>query len=218
MNSIARDYLMKRMERGDREYTEGHRGQRDYNDGRRDRMGRFTRDSRDYDDRRDMRDYEDHRDYGDYGDGRRRDMRDRYDDRRNRGTVDFEGSMDFADGRDYGDMRDYGHKMALGKRDMHAWKQGMHNEDGTHGPHYDMQQIMSVVEKMGIRFDEYSEKEFCMAVNMMYSDYCKVAKKFVAPDKELLFFAELAKAFLDDEDGPGGSEKLALYYYCIVDA
>ena len=68
------------------------------------------------------------------------------------------------------------------------------------------------------RFDEYSEREFCMAVNMMYSDYCKVAKRFVAPDKEIMFFAELAKAFLDDADGPEPSEKLALYFHCIVDA
>lgn len=28
---------------------------------------------------------------------------------------------------------------------------------------------------------------------------------------------ELAKAFLEDEDGPEPSEKLALYYYCIAE-
>jgi hypothetical protein len=103
---------------------------------------------------------------------------------------------------------------------MHRWKQMMENEDGSQGPHYDMQQIMAVADKMDLRFEEtdFDEKEFCLAVNMMYSDYCKVAKKFVAPDKELMFFAELAKAFFDDEDGPGAREKLALYYHCIVDA
>jgi hypothetical protein len=166
----------------------------------------------------------------------RRDMRDsRHGE--GRGNVDFEGSMDFRDGsgsdyrysndsRDYKDYndyarmdsRDYRKSPRLSKTDMHHWKQMMENEDGTRGPHYDMQQIMSVAEKIGVRFDDFDEKEFCIAVNMMYSDYCKVAKKFVAPDKELAFFAELAKAFLEDEDGPEASEKLALYFHCIVDA
>lgn len=151
-----------------------------------------------------------------------------------RGTVDFEGSMDFNDSnrpeswgndgrydsrdyRDYRNSRDY-HHIRLTKSDIHRWKLKMENEDGTRGPHYDMQQVMSVADKMGIKFDEFDEREFCIAVNMMYSDYCKVAKKYVSPDKELMFFAELAKAFLDDEDGPEASDKLAIYFHCIVDA
>jgi hypothetical protein len=191
MNNNTLDYLMKKMEsrRGDRrDYKGGYEGTH-------------------------------HEDY-----------------RGSKGNVDFEGSMDFRrdsrsdmrdynydtreDARDYRDMRDYrdGSKMRLSKTDIHHWKQMMENEDGTRGPHYDMQQIMQAVEKLDIRFDEYSEREFCMAVNTMYSDYCKVAKRFVAPDKEMMFFAELAKAFLDDADGPEPSEKLALYYHCIVDA
>lgn len=162
--------------------------------------------------RRDMRDYED----GRRGRRDRRDMRDHEDSRRGRGDVDFEGTMDFNDDRD---MRDYGNPR-LSKTDMHYWKQMMENEDGTRGPHYDMRQIMDVAEKMSIDFDkeEFDEKEFCMAINMMYSDYCKVAKKYISPDRELMFFAELAEAFLNDEDGPGASEKLALYFHCIVDA
>ena len=165
------------------------------------------------------------RDSKGYGDSRR-DMED-YRRRDRRGNVDFEGTMDFEDGRytkdsrsyrDSRDMRDYRHTPRLSKTDIHHWKQMMENEDGSHGPHYDMQQIMQASDKLGIEFNEFDEKEFCIAVNMMYSDYCKVAKKYVAPDKELAFFAELAKAFLDDEDGPEASEKLALYFHCIVDA
>jgi hypothetical protein len=154
-------------------------------------------------------------------DGARRDYRS------SRGNVEFEGNMDFRDSEDYardgrydsrGDYRDYGRMPRLSKTDIHHWKQMMENEDGTRGPHYDMQQIISAADKIGVKFDEFDEKEFCIAVNMMYSDYCKVAKKYIAPDKELHFFAELAKAFLDDEDGPEASEKLALYFHCIVDA
>lgn len=199
MNDTTFDYLMRRME-SRRDSRRGSRDYRDYSDGN-----------------RDMRDYR-------HGESR--------------GNVEFEGNMDFRDSeygsrsqdgrsdyrrgrRDYEDsrdMKDYHKSLRLSKTDVHHWKQMMENEDGTRGPHYDMQQIMSAAEKHGIRFEDFDEKEFCIAVNMMYSDYCKVAKKYVAPDKELAFFTDLAKAFLEDEDGPEASEKLALYFHCIVDA
>lgn len=186
----------------------------DYEDNRRgDR-----RDSRDYRDNRDNRDYEDNRrDMRDYEDNRRgrdnRDMRD-YEDSR-----DYEDNRRSRDRRDYEDERDYGHRprMKIRKYDMKQWKHNMENADGTKGEHYDMEQIMHIAEKIGVKFNEFSEKEFCLAVNMMYSDYCKVLKKYVSPEKELAMCADLAKAFLDDADGPEPSEKLALYYYCIVD-
>lgn len=206
MNNATLDYLMNKM------------------DSRRSRR-----------DSKSSRDSEDYRDYRDYEGGDNRDMRDMRDYRggEGRGTVDFEGSMDFEDSRrgsrrdsrrgrrdyeDSRDMRDYHQMPRMSKADYRVWKQLLENEDGTHGPHYDMQQIMSIAEKHNIRFEDFDEKEFCMAVNMMYSDYCKVAKKYVAPDKELAFFADLAKAFLEDEDGPEASEKLYLYFHCIVDA
>lgn len=169
-------------------------------------------------DRRDNRDYEDNR--------RGRDMRDYEDNRRGRDMRDYEDSRDYEDNRrgrdrrDYEDERDYGHRprMRIRKSDMKHWKHNMENADGTKGEHYDMEQIMHIADKIGVKFNDFSEKEFCLAVNMMYSDYCKVLRKFVPPEKELAMCAELAKAFLDDADGPEPPEKLALYYYCIVDS
>lgn len=35
--------------------------------------------------------------------------------------------------------------------------------------------------------------------------------------RECHYYVELAKAFLEDDDGPEPSEKLALYYYCIAE-
>ena len=189
------------------------------------------------DSRRDGRGSGDSRDSRGSGDSRRydfSDMRDTQDSRQGngRGVVDFEGSMDFNeskrserwgnderyDYRDSRDMRDYHDAPRLSKSDILRWKHKMENEDGTRGAHFDMQQIMNAAEKLNVKFDEFDEREFCITVNMMYSDYCKVARKYVAPDKELMFFAEMAKAFLEDEDAPEASEKLALYYHCIVDA
>ena len=147
----------------------------------------------------DSRDYEDERDYEDRRRGR-----------------DYEDQRDYRrdNRRDY---EDYGHeRLELSKSDMHEWKRRMINADGSKGAHYEMQQIMSAAEKLGIKFHEYDEKEFCITVNMMYSDYCAVVNKHIPHEKALMFYAEMAKAYLEDEDGPEGSEKLALYYHCIV--
>lgn len=165
--------------------------------------GDFRRDSRSGDNAMGRRDREDYR-------SSRRD----YEDNRMR---------DYEDGRDYrrtGSRYDYedGHKerIELSKSDMHNWKRAMKNADGSKGAHYEMQQIIQVADKLGIKFRDYDEKEFCIAVNMFYSDYCEVIGKHIPHDKMLLFCAEMAQAFLEDEDAPEGSVKLALYYHCIV--
>lgn len=139
---------------------------------------------------RDRRDYEDERDYRDYEDER--------------------------DYRDYED-RDYGRKeMRLNKADINHWKKKLQNTDGTKGEHYDFHQVMQCADKLGIKFNEFDEKEFCLMVNVMYSDYGHTIRKYVPVEKELMFCAEMAKAFLDDPDGPEPSEKVALYYHCIA--
>ena len=127
------------------------------------------------------------------------------------------GRRDRNDGRD---RRDYdgGKTLKLTKSDMHEWKRMLENADGTMGPHYDMQQIMSTAEKHDIKFKNFTEAELCMVTNMMYADYCRALKKFVEHDKLLDCCICLAKSFLEDEDGPEPSEKLALYYHCIVNA
>lgn len=55
-----------------------------------------------------------------------------------------------------------------------------------------------------------------LAMNMVYSDYCKVAKKYGVDTPE--FYADMAKAFLRDKDFDGKpEEKLYLYYKSIVE-
>lgn len=209
MNDKTLDYLMRRM--SDKRDSEDSRRGRDSRD-REDGTYRHGRGNVDFEGSMDFRDEPR------YG----RDSRNLYEDERDmldsRDMRDMRDMEDMRYSRDSRDYRDYHHAPRLSKSDMHRWKRMMENEDGTHGPHYDMSQIMNAAEKAGVRFDDFDEKEFCLAVNMVYSDYCKVAKKYVAPDKELAFFVDLAKAFLEDEDGPEASEKIALYFHCIVDA
>ena len=141
--------------------------------------------------------------------------------RRDRGSMPFqvEGDIIYDDYSSDYDMADYAgqQQIKLNKKDIQTWKRKMMNADGSRGEHFDMQQIMSAAEKLGIKFKEYDEKELCITANMLYSDYCEVLKSIVPKDKEDIVYTKMAQAFLEDEDAPEGSEKLALYYKCIVD-
>ena len=161
------------------------------------------RDYNDYDMRGDMRG----RDYGDY----------------NRDYADYE--MHDMRGRDYGDygmdygVRDYG-EMEYGKlshKDIEKWKKNMKNQDGTIGEHFKKEQVAQYARQVGVNPEEFGgEHVFGLVMNMMYSDYCAVAKKFGLDRPD--FYAELAKAFLHDKDfGGEPEEKVWLYYKCIAE-
>lgn len=84
------------------------------------------------------------------------------------------------------------------------WVDGMKNGDGTTGEHFKEQQA----EQMRLAHCPDCDKhEFWAAMNMMYSDYCEVAKKMNMDRPD--FYAHMAKAFLKDEDA--GEDKLAKY-------
>ena len=90
------------------------------------------------------------------------------------------------------------------------WTAKMENEDGTRGPHWNMDQTKQVMAQKNIDADPI---EFYLAMNMMYSDYCKVAKKLNVNSTD--FYAHMAKAFLEDKDA-GGRDKLMRYYKYVV--
>lgn len=123
--------------------------------------------------------------------------------------------------RDYYDDGNYDYAdeppMRLTKREMSDWKRSMQNADGSLGEHFSGEQIKSMAEKLGVRYNGYDEKELCMTTNMLYSDFCEAMRSVIPPEKELMAYVKMAKAFLEDEDAPEGSEKLALYFRCIVD-
>ena len=194
-------YVTSRSPRRDRDMDDYGMPKGDYRRGAMPPM----RDYADYDMRGDMRsrDYSDYnRDYADY---EMQDMRGR----------------DYADyGMDYG-MRDYG-EMEYGKmshKDIENWKNHMKNQDGTMGEHFKKEQVMQAARQIGVNPEEYgNEHIFGLVMNMMYSDYCKTLKKYVGAEKLLECCAELARDFLEDEDGPEPSDKVMLYYHCIVNA
>ena len=202
MNDMSRRILADRMSRTDRRGRDGgehphsrgdYRGHMEYrgeieHDGRRGMYGR----DRGEDYRRDYRgDYRG--DYGgDYGgDYRGEDHREDY-------------------GRDYGEMR-------LTRTDIKQWKKALKNGDGSDGEHFTPEQMHEAARQVGAKYDEYDEADLCMTANMLYSDLCEALKSVIPKEKEATLYAKMAKCWLEDEDGPQGSEKLALYYYCIVE-
>lgn len=88
------------------------------------------------------------------------------------------------------------------------WVHRMQNEDGTVGAHW------AVESTNAYRPESISEWCWYAAMNMVYSDYCAVANKYGVGVPE--FYADLAKAFLFDEDAGAPSEKLAAYHCHIV--
>lgn len=89
------------------------------------------------------------------------------------------------------------------------WAAQMQNADGTTGPHWSMDQTEQVRAQQNIDCDPI---KFWITINMMYSDYCKVAEKLGTSTAE--FYAGMARAFLDDKDAQ--PDKLARYYEYIV--
>lgn len=155
------------------------------------------------------------RDMRSYNDG----YRDGYD----RANYEIRGEYDHEDGARRRSkttgryVRDRGESAKLMNHDLMHWEKKLRNADGTKGKHFEMQQVEEVANKLGVRFDGFSEKEFCMTMNMLYSDFCEVLRPLVSPEREAYCYAKLAQAWLEDDDGPAPAEKLALYYYCIVD-
>ena len=148
-----------------------------------------------------------------------------------RASYEIKGEYDRNDRNDHNDYNDMArrrskrtgryisdrHGLRLSESEIYDWEKMLVNADGTHGKHFDMRQTEEAASKLGIRFDRYSEHEFCMTMNMLYSDLCEVCRSSVSPEKEAMHYAKMAQAWLEDDDGPEPAEKLALYYYCIVD-
>lgn len=98
---------------------------------------------------------------------------------------------------------------SINKESAEEWASHMENEDGTTGPHWTMEQTKQVQSQKGIDCDPV---QFWIVMNMMYSDYSRVAKKMNISSSE--FYACMAEAFLDDKDAQ--PDKLARYYQFVV--
>lgn len=100
-------------------------------------------------------------------------------------------------------------KQPMNREKAQQWVRKMKNADGSTGEHWSFDQTYQLMKQRNIDCDP---AEFYATMNMLWSDYGKVAEKFGLTGVE--FWAELSKAFLMDKDAE--DEKLMLYYECIV--
>lgn len=97
----------------------------------------------------------------------------------------------------------------LTKEDAMSWMYNMKNEDGSYGAHWEIEQTRPFMAPRGITCEAW---EWAAVMNMMYSDYCKAARKNSVDRPE--FYADLAAAFLEDKDAP--EDKAGRYYHSIA--
>lgn len=135
-----------------------------------------------------------------YDRGRSRDIRGRYNDGRM-------GIYNMAHMKE--------HIKEMSDHDYDKWLEGMEGADGSIGPMWTEEETTSVAKRIGIDFNNFTPKEFQVAMDMMYSDMCEVAEEFNVNKPE--FYAKLAKAWLLDEDTLKGGEKLSAYHEYVVD-
>lgn len=89
------------------------------------------------------------------------------------------------------------------------WTAKMQNADGTKGAHWTYEQVRKHMERYNVSFDPCA---FYATLNMVYSDYFAVAKKY-GVNKDC-FYIDIAKAFLMDADAK--PDKLARYYKYVA--
>lgn len=89
------------------------------------------------------------------------------------------------------------------------WAESMQNADGTKGAHWNISQTDQVRGNL-----DYDPTCYWITMNMMYSDYCNVARKLNINTVD--FYAGMTQAFLDDIDAISPKEKLGAYYTYIV--
>ena len=104
----------------------------------------------------------------------------------------------------------YKAEQGVDKEQAEEWTSKMMNSDGSRGAHWDMNEAKMLKEKLNL--NSIDPVEFYVAVNMMYSDYCGIAKQFGVDKPE--FYGHLAKAFLTDKDA--GPDKLSKYFSEVV--
>lgn len=106
--------------------------------------------------------------------------------------------------------RSEGKHMDLDQMSAEQWMRNMEKEDGSKGPKWSKEQVKPYMAQVGYHGPEY---KFWAVMNALYSDYCKIAKKYGVDRPE--YYAELTKAWLEDKDAV--PEKAGLYYKYIVE-
>lgn len=83
----------------------------------------------------------------------------------------------------------------------------MHNEDGSMGGHWTLEQTTDVAKQHGISFESFNKYDWCYVMNMIYSDY------YGAIPNDAMYYVKMSRKFLEDRDAPKGK---AYHYYLAM--
>lgn len=119
-----------------------------------------------------------------------------------------EMSGTFRHRKDQGRVSEEGEKLT--EERVKKWVESMKDDSGRNGPRFTMEQAELQRSNHCMQCDKL---EFYAAINMMYSDYCEVARRMNVDKTE--FYALMAKAFLLDKDAAEG--KLAKYMKYVAE-
>ena len=98
----------------------------------------------------------------------------------------------------------------LDKRMAEEWMESLQNADGTHGPHWSLEEVRRLMQQKGLHEDPV---KLWVAMNAEYSDSVAVNRKFGVDNTD--YYLESAKArWLADKDAV--PDKLAAYYMYVV--
>lgn len=100
--------------------------------------------------------------------------------------------------------------MTLTEAQAKEWVSHMINADGTSGPHWTVEKTEIVKNQRGVQWDKF---EWYAALNMIYSDYSEVFRRYGVRD-QIFLYADMAQAFLEDKNAAPG--KLSHYCESIV--
>ena len=131
----------------------------------------------------------------------------RYGTRRMMAGGSHQGSMHVMRGHAGGQMY---HAKPLTREDAEEWVEMMQGE--SQGETWSFEEIKDLAKKHGLPDQEHKIVELYAVMNMLASDYYKVAEKFDVLNDD--FFVCMAKAFIHDEDAV--PNKTAAYYEYIV--
>lgn len=99
--------------------------------------------------------------------------------------------------------------------EAHKAVKNMINEDGTHGPHWTIEEAVNIAgqHNVDLTTTKYNKYDWFVALNMIYSDYYKVLHS-INPMTTNKHFVDFTLAWLEDQDI--GEGKMWYYYTYIM--
>lgn len=103
----------------------------------------------------------------------------------------------------------------LSREKAEKWVRRMQGDDPkSHGEMWTYEDAKRLAEERDLPTEGQDMVDFYVALNMVYNDYCKVAKEHGVDTEE--YYADLAQAWLYDRDGKPPTEKLMAYKQYVV--